>query len=100
MPWFRRRNARVVRRGVGDHTVEERKVRRVGGDVVEVRRVREAPTEPDRKPKTDQRADKTRDRKRDRKRDRTRDRRPQEERRRAPEVVVAPPETDRIPSSR
>ncbi len=53
MAWFRRRSPQVIRKGVGaDGVVEERKTRRVGGEVVEVRRVRTpAPAEkPTRKP--------------------------------------------------
>ncbi len=43
MAWFRRKSAQVVRRGVGDKAVEETTTRRVGRDVVEVRRVRATP---------------------------------------------------------
>jgi ribonuclease E len=49
MPWFRKKSAEVIRKGVGNDTVvEERTTRMVGGEVVEVRRVRDlrAPTPP------------------------------------------------------
>ncbi|MBN2112531.1 MAG: Rne/Rng family ribonuclease [Acidimicrobiia bacterium] len=41
MGFLRRNRAEVVRRGVGEQAVEEKKVRRVGGRTVEIRRVRE-----------------------------------------------------------
>ena len=54
MPWFRKKSAEVIRKGVGNDTVvEERTTRMVGGEVVEVRRVRDlrAPTPaPEQKP--------------------------------------------------
>ena len=38
MPWFRKKSAEVIRKGVGNDTVvEERTTRMVGGEVVEVR---------------------------------------------------------------
>jgi len=43
MALFRKRRARVLRRGVGDTTVEERKQKRLGRDTVEIRRVVEPP---------------------------------------------------------
>jgi ribonuclease E len=43
MAWFRRKSAQVVRRGMGEEAVEERVTKRIGREVVEVRRVREAP---------------------------------------------------------
>jgi len=43
MALFRKRTARVVRRGVGDHAVEERKQKGRGRSTVEIRRVTEAP---------------------------------------------------------
>ena len=43
MPFFRRREAEVVKKGVAGQPVEERKVFRVGRQKVEVRRVRETP---------------------------------------------------------
>ncbi len=40
MPWFRKKSAEVIRKGVGNDTVvEERTTRMVGGELVEVRRV-------------------------------------------------------------
>jgi len=39
MGLFRKRGAQVVRRGVGDTAVEERKTKRVAGSKVEIRRV-------------------------------------------------------------
>ncbi len=44
MGLFRRKPAEVVRKGVGDEAVEERKLRRVQGQLVEIRRVQERPT--------------------------------------------------------
>ena len=42
MPWFRKKSAEVIRKGVGNDTVvEERTTRMVGGELVEVRRVRD-----------------------------------------------------------
>jgi ribonuclease E len=96
MPWFRKRDAQVVRKGVGEHTVEEREVRRVGSDVVEVRRVREAPAEPPAKTKTAPRESRREDRRRERKRGRSARSATREQRARRPEpVVVPPPETER-----
>jgi ribonuclease E len=46
MSLFRKKSAEVIRRGVGDTAVEEIETRRVGGSVVEIRRVREAAPEP------------------------------------------------------
>lgn len=46
MGLFRKKSARVVRRGVGDTAVEERKTRRVAGSTVEIRRVVEASPPP------------------------------------------------------
>ncbi len=43
MAWFQSKSAQVIRRGVGDKAVEERTTRRVGREVVEVRRVRATP---------------------------------------------------------
>ncbi len=43
MPWFKRKQPVVVRRGVGDEAVEERKVRKVGSSTVEIRRVTPKP---------------------------------------------------------
>lgn len=44
MALFRRKAPEVIRRGVGSESTEERKIRRIGRQVVEVRRVTEAPT--------------------------------------------------------
>ncbi len=49
MGLFRRRRAQVVRRGVGDTAVEERKTKRVAGSTVEIRRVREVAPRKERK---------------------------------------------------
>jgi ribonuclease E len=43
MALFRKREARVIRRGVGDRALEERKQKRRGRNTVEIRRVVEAP---------------------------------------------------------
>jgi ribonuclease E len=88
MGLFKKRRARVVRRGVGDRELEERKVRKVGTKTVEVRRVVE-PTAPETpKKKTEK--------------DRRRPRRSSGRRsgggapaRRREEEVIQPPETDR-----
>jgi ribonuclease E len=88
MALFRKKRAEVVRRGVGDTAVEERKTKRVSGSTVEIRRVVEVePPKPERKPKRDRgRRDRGgRDRGRG-----GRDRRPRRE-----EEVIAPPPTDR-----
>ncbi len=52
MPFFRRKTAEVVRRGVGDKSTEERTTRKVGRQTVSIRRVRELPTrqEPKKRP--------------------------------------------------
>lgn len=47
MPFFRRKTAEVVRRGVGDESTEERTTKKVGRQTVRIRRVRELPTRPD-----------------------------------------------------
>ncbi len=93
MGLFRKRGARVVRKGVGDVTVEEVTTRRVGGDTVEIRRVREVAPEPVReKPKPQRRDEGTRSRSGGR--TATKDRRPQRTRRPEP-VIVPPAESDR-----
>ena len=46
MPIFRRNTAEVVRRGVGDESIEELKTRKIGRKTVKVRRVRELPARP------------------------------------------------------
>lgn len=46
MALFRRRTPQVLRRGVGDESIEERSVRQVGRDQVEIRKVRK-PSTPD-----------------------------------------------------
>jgi len=45
MGLFRKNRAQVIRRGVGERAVEERKTRRVGGSTVEIRRVTEVVAE-------------------------------------------------------
>ncbi len=59
MAWFRRKSAEVVRRGIGDHEVEARSTKRVGRDIVEIRRVKKAPAE---QPKADKKRQKDRSR--------------------------------------
>ncbi|MEE9298024.1 MAG: Rne/Rng family ribonuclease [Acidimicrobiia bacterium] len=81
MGLFRKRRAQVVRRGVGDTAIEERKTKRVAGSTVEIRRVREV-VQP---PKAKERKRKSRAERSSRAR-----RRPSRE----PEIV-APPSTDR-----
>lgn len=81
MGLFRRRGAQVVRRGVGDTAVEERKTRRVAGRKVEIRRVFEV-----------EQSSKTKDRKhKDRSGRGQSRRRPTREQ---PEII-APPPTER-----
>ncbi len=46
MGLFRKRRAEVVRRGIGDTAVEERKTKRVAGSTVEIRRIREVEKPP------------------------------------------------------
>ncbi len=46
MPFFRRKTAEIVRRGVGDESTEERTTRKISGKTVKVRRVRELPNKP------------------------------------------------------
>ncbi len=52
MAFFRKRTPEVIRRGADGQVIEERKSMRLGGQKVEVRRVKEAPKpEPEKKPK-------------------------------------------------
>jgi len=93
MPLFRKRRTQVVRKGVGDTTIEERSTRTVGGDTVEVRRIREVSQEP--APPKEKKKEKPRSDRGGRGRER-RDTQGRPQRQRRPEpVVVAPPETDR-----
>ncbi len=91
MALFRKRRTQVVRKGVGDTTVEERGTRTVGGDTVEVRRIREVSPEsaPGKEEKVKPRSDGGRGR------DRRDSRGRQQRSRRTEPVVVTPPETDR-----
>jgi len=103
MGLFRKRGTEVVRRGVGDAALEERTTRRVGGETVEIRRVREAEPVKAPKPKSGGGRSKgggsrspasTKDRSRGgRSQDKSRGRR--EERTRDREEVILPPETER-----
>lgn len=81
MGLFRKRGAQVVRRGVGDTAVEERKTRRVAGSKVEIRRVFEV-----------EQPSKTKDRKRKDRSGRGQSRR--RPARQQPEII-APPPTER-----
>jgi ribonuclease E len=78
MALFRKSRTEVVRRGVGDTAVEERKTKRVGGSTVEIRRVREV-----------EQPAKQKERKRRDRNDRGQGRRRPSQRRE--EIVVAPP---------
>jgi ribonuclease E len=79
MGWFGKKRAEVIRRGVGDTAVEETVKRRIGGSVVEIRTVRStAPAQEKRQER------KRRDPRGDR-------RRPSHE----PDIVMAPPSTER-----
>ena len=84
MALFRRKSAEIVRRGVGEGEVEERTTRRIGRDVVEVRRVRAVPKEKKRDGKSEKRDTRPRPPSRD-------------ARRRTPrhldEEIILPPET-------
>lgn len=98
MGLFKKQRARVVRRGVGDHATEERKVRKVGSSTVEVRRVRTAPAES--KPQSRQERSGRGKSRSGRAKSRggsataTRERRPDRRRRPEPEIIL-PPETER-----
>ncbi|MGZ8755411.1 MAG: hypothetical protein ACXW15_09515, partial [Acidimicrobiia bacterium] len=48
MAIFRRKTPTIIRKGVGSDSIVEHKTRRVGRQVVEVRRIKEAPSKPDR----------------------------------------------------
>jgi ribonuclease E len=87
MALFRKNRAEVVRRGVGETAVEERKTRRVGGSTVEIRRVTEVISDPKQKPRERRRAESSR-------------RAPRVSRSRGstrpiPEYVAPPPSTER-----
>jgi ribonuclease E len=49
MAMFRRKTPEVIRKGVGSESIVERKTRRVGRQMVEVRRIKEAPSKPERR---------------------------------------------------
>ena len=51
MGLFKRRRAEVIKRGVGDTQLEEKKVKKVRGSTVEIRRVRTVEPKPKTKPK-------------------------------------------------
>lgn len=98
---FRRNSPQVIRRGVGDEAVEERKVRRIGRDTVEVRRVRDTST-PDKNAgkqqrKTKKRGEKPARQSRAPRSTRTSGQARPEQKRRVPrhDPVIPPPETDR-----
>ena len=87
MAMFRKKTPEVIRRGVGSDSIVEHKTRRVGRQVVEVRRIKEAPSKPERKtqPKPKSKAG-------------TRSRRPANGRGRTAfrdEEIILPPETER-----
>ncbi len=90
MGLFTKRKAQVVRRGVGDKAVEERKFHKVGRNIVEVRRVRSAPAPAPTKPRQKQAGTRSRSRSSVATRSRTSDRR-----RRPDREVILPPETER-----
>jgi ribonuclease E len=61
MGLFRKNRAQVIRRGVGETALEERKTRRVGGSTVEIRRVTEVGSESTKaKPRERRRTESTR----------------------------------------
>ncbi len=97
MALFRRKAAEVVRKGVGDSPIEERKTKKVGRNTVEVRRIREAPKPTTKKPtskKPSQRQRSGRNQGRTSQPDRSRNRSSSGARnRRQPEEVILPPET-------
>lgn len=88
MAMFRRKAPTVIRKGVGSDSIVEHKTRTVRGQVVEVRRMKEAPVKPDRKSGT----------KSKKKRAATRPQRPTNGRGRTAlreEEIIIPPETER-----
>jgi len=86
MGLFKKKRAEIIRRGVGDTAVEEKKTRRIGGSTVEITRVREVA--PEAQPK--------RGRQERKKREPRRSGRSRRERQRPePEIVAPPPTTDR-----
>ncbi len=108
----RRRTPQVLRRGVGDESIEETTVRQVGRDQVQIRRVREAPPKaPDNRQKSKQRpaskqrpsreappagaksGGRDRSSNRNHRNGRANDRRP--DHRRREEEIIIPPETAR-----
>ena len=106
MGLFRKRRARVVRRGIGDQVIEERTTKSVGGSTVEVRRVVEIvepEPEPEQKPKRSKQrsGSKTKERSGRRgsqqrsSRDRRTKERPKNRTSRPEPVFIPPPETDR-----
>ena len=84
MGLFKKKRVEVIRRGVGDTAVEEKKTRRIGGSTGEITRVREAA--PEAPPKRGGRQDR---KKREPRSGRSRRPRPE------PEYIPPPPTTDR-----
>ncbi len=99
MGFFRSRSAKVVRKGVGDQALEERKTRRVNGQVVKVRRVVEPDPEPKttvEKPQKPARSERKRQPARSGRQPEHKGRQPRRTTERRPQLeVVQPPETDR-----
>jgi len=96
MGLFTKKKAQVVRRGVGDKAVEERKFHKVGRNTVEVRRVRSAPTPAPPKQKQKQKQSGSRSRSRSSTTTRARTSTRTSDRRRRPEHdIILPPETER-----
>ena len=85
MGLFKKKRVEVIRRGVGDTAVEEKKTRRVGGSTVEITRVREAA--PEAQPK--------RSRQERKQREPRRSGRSRRGGRPEPEVIAPPPSTER-----
>lgn len=94
MALFRRKAAEVVRKGVGESPVEERKTKKIGRNTVEVRRIREAPKPDSKKPDSKQRQRSGRNQTRRSQPDRSRNKGSNGPRpRRQQEEVILPPET-------
>ena len=92
MKLFGRNRASVVRRGVGDTTIEETEVRKMGGETVQIKRVKTLEAKPDQKASS--RGQKTEKKPRRPRSDGAR--KPRRERPSRPHLeVVPPPETDR-----
>jgi ribonuclease E len=89
MAMFRRKAPKVIRKGVGSDSIVEHKTRRVGRQLVEVRRIKAAPSKPDRKAEPKRKPQKPTG---------TRSRRPTNGRGRTAfrdEEIILPPETER-----